>query len=190
MLIPCSTITFTAENGQSFDRVLPAYYAKAFARVWAGRFQPDKLVVTDLPDDLPDSLRYMEVLDVRAAEVALESFFTAGDEQRSGFARALLAELFPSGLKGEIELLMRKDFERAVAAKRRSKIAATPHKSFLDLGLSATQACAFQGKGYPTAAELPEDLVLLAEVAGTPTQAMDLLEKLKTTRTPKASKPV
>lgn len=189
MLIPCVTITLTANNNQGFARVVPAYYAKAFAKVWAGRYEPGKLEVIEFADDVPDNLRYLDVPDVASAERMIESFFVAQAEgSQAADARRMLSEAFPNGLRGEIADLIRKDVVRAAASKKRAKAAMTPHKSFLDLGLSPAQACACQGRGWANAAELPDDLVALAEIVETPVAATELLEKLQ--KLPKAPKPV
>lgn len=167
MKVPNATIAINAASGASSVKTQPRYFALMYRRIWGNRLDAEKgIVVSPLPDNTPASRRYIDYASVATAELELIRFFAAGNPDAEAEMARHFHSLFPNGLRGEIADLLKEDAE---AYKRRQEAktnAPTVHTSFIEAGLSALQGLAFMEAGYDTVADLPDDLLTVAEIGG------------------------
>lgn len=184
MKVPNATITLNATNHSSSTKIQPRYFALMYRRVWGARLDPEKgIIVAPMADNIRSSRRYVDYATVATAELELVRFFTAGDPNLEAEMARHFHSLFPDGLRGEIEALLKED---AAAWKKRQEAQANApvvHPSFAEAGLSAQSGLAFQEAGYATVADLPDDLLVVAETGGLDAgQAQHAIESAKVQR--------
>ena len=194
MLIPLSTIVLRANNGACSVKQQPAYFAKVYAVLWRRKLLDEKgIEVLPLPDITPEAMRYTEVADVAQAERLLLTYFgnttstkDPENDKNTRQARDLVQMVFPNGLREEITQLLREDAKRMQEEAAKPKPETKPHPSFIEAGASADQALAFQNRGYPTLADIPDDFIAVCEVPGV---APGLAAKLIATKQAEAARP-
>lgn len=146
MQVPNSLIVINCADGRAYGPLmLPSYYEKVFRRVYAQRLDPTApnggILVSEYPVNGNDDTRYREVFSVAAERASIRSTYKF---DKNGFVDTVFTD---EELSIAITALLVKEAERLTKAARPAEVI-TPHKSYLDFGLTPEQAVALQIAGF------------------------------------------
>jgi hypothetical protein len=167
MRIPHVIINIHAANNAGSSKSLPRYCAPLLKRQWAGKLRDDSgIEVVEYTDYNPsDTARYHEIESVEDEERVVRAMFPGA-----------FAAVYPDGLRAEIEKVLVEDAEKVRRAKAAAAVVISAHPSFITAGCKEPQAIALQKAGFATLADVPQDLMVVAEIPGIDTVlAMDLV---------------
>jgi hypothetical protein len=177
-----------SNRASSHDR--PRWFADMYKSIWGSRLDPENgLVIEELPDDYPESLRYSTFTDMSGAQAATVNYFLAGADDRKLRADLIIKfkTLFPDGLDKLIKAEVEADLRRAhrYIASEKSKM--VPHQSFKDAnisGLTDEQILRIQSAGYANLIECADAkaMVLWEKCGLTAVQSANLLSAAQVVR--------
>ena len=164
MQIPNVRIDILGTNGAGCSRLAPVYVGPLLKALWGPRLDPKGYEVGDIPVGAPD--RYREVGSIAEEERIWQAEFPLHFDK-----------IYPSGLRAEIEQVLRADAKARKAAADKVAAPIEAHPSFIAAGCSGVQAASLQTAGYASLHEIPDDFMKIAEVPGiTPDFALALID--------------
>lgn len=177
-----------SNRASSHDR--PRWFADMYRSIWGPRLDPENgLIIEELPDDYPESLRYSTFTDMSGAQTATVNYFLAGSDDRKLRAELIIKfkTLFPDGLDKLIKAEVEADLCRAHRYLASEKAKAVPHQSFKDAnidGLTDELILRIQQAGYANLIECADAkaMVLWEKCGLTAVQSAKLLAAAQVAR--------